>query len=258
MRIILFDTENTGNGEGDRLCQLAMKERGIEAPIVNALYKPPVPISFESMAVHHITAKMVADRPIFAASSEFPRLKTLFESPETILVAHNAAFDTAMLAREGIVAPRAICTLKVARALDPEDTIPNYRLQFLRYFLGLDVEAVAHDAWGDCLVLEALFERLLAKLQEKKKGEGKSGEKAALDEMFEISSRPSLITTFRFGKHNGRKVAEIARDDPKYLEWLLAQKKQNPLEEEDWIYTLEQYVGNGQQRLPIGGRMHLG
>lgn len=245
MRIILFDTETTGNGEHDRLCQLAVKERGVEAPLVNALYKPPLPISFESMAVHHITQKMVDDKPAFMDAPEYGDIKKLFEDKDTIAIAHNVAFDTEMLRREGIAVSRAACTYKVARALDPDDALPNYRLQFLRYFLGLEVgNATAHDAWGDVLVLEALFERLLAKLAEQK-----GSEDAAIEEMLEITSRPSLITTFRFGKHAGKKVADVAKTDRGYLEWLLSQKKQNPLEEEDWIYTLEQHVGGGQGKL---------
>lgn len=245
MRIIFFDTETTGNQEGDRLCQLGIKERGVDAPLVNALYKPPVPITFESMAVHHITQKMVDDKPSFIESPEYADIKALFEDKETIAVAHNVAFDIEMLRREGIAVSRAACTYKVARALDPDDLVPNYRLQFLRYFLGLDIEnATAHDAWGDVLVLEALFERLLAKLAEQK-----GSEEAAIEEMIEITARPSLITTFRFGKHAGKKVADVAKTDRGYLEWLLAQKKQNPLEEEDWIYTLEQHIGSGQSRM---------
>lgn len=238
MRVIFFDTETTGNGETDRLCQLGVKERGIEEPLVNALYKPPVPISIESMAIHHITERMVAGKPLFTAAPEYPSVKELFEHGETISVAHNAAFDLAMLAREGI-APRAtICTYKVAYELDPNDTLPNYRLQYLRYLLDLDVEATAHDAWGDVLVLEALFERLLDKMKQRH-----GTEEAALEAMIAVSARPLLFTTIRFGKYNGRRLDEVAKADPGYLEWLLAQKKQNPAGEEDWIYTLKHYLG---------------
>jgi len=237
MKVIFFDTETTGNGDTDRLCQLAVKERFVDEPLVRALYKPPVPISIESMAVHHITEKMVADKPAFWDAPEYAGLKDLFESEETIAVAHNAAFDVAMLAREGITLKQAICTYKVAYALDPDDTLPNYRLQYLRYLLGLDVEAEAHDAWGDVLVLEALFERLLAKMVERH-----GTEEAALEAMRAISARPLLFTTIRFGKYNGRRIEDIAKSDSGYLEWLLAQKKQNAVAETDWIYTLEHYL----------------
>ena len=237
MKIIFFDTETTGNGDKDRLCQLGVKERDIAEPLVNALYKPPVPISIESMAIHHITERMVATKPLFTESAEYESVKELFEHEDTLSVAHNAAFDLAMLAREGIVPRRHICTYKVAYELDPNDTLPNYRLQYLRYLLDLDVEAVAHDAWGDVLVLEALFERLLTKMRERH-----GSEEAALDAMVAVSARPLLFTTIRFGKYSGKRLEEIVKTDRSYLEWLLGQKKQNPVGEEDWIYTLEHYL----------------
>lgn len=235
MKIIFFDTETTGNGERDRLCQLGVKERGVAEPVVNATYKPPLPISIESMAIHHITEKMVAERPLFVEAPEYKELKDLFENENTLAVAHNAAFDVAMLAREGVVPRRTICTYKVAYALDTKETVGIYRLQYLRYLLGIEVEAVAHDAWGDVLVLEALFERLLKKVVEQE-----GSEEAAIAKMVDISARPLLFTTLRFGKHNGEKIVDVARTDRAYLEWLLKQKEESPAGEEDWIYTLKQ------------------
>jgi len=237
MRIIFFDTETTGNGDTDRLCSLAVKERYVDEPLLNATYKPPVPISIESMAIHHITEKMVAKRPAFKDSPEYPGLKDLFESDEVVLVAHNAAFDLAMLAREGIRPKSVICTYKLAYELDPNDALPNYRLQYLRYLLDLDVEADAHDALGDVLVLEALFERLAQKMIERH-----GTEEAALAAMLAVSARPLLFTTIRFGKYNGKHIEDVAKTDPSYLRWLLDQKKQSPAGEEDWIYTLEHFL----------------
>ncbi|MDP2655133.1 MAG: exonuclease domain-containing protein [bacterium] len=237
MKILFLDTETTGNSDKDRLCQLAVKERFVDEPLVNALYKPPVAISIESMAIHHITEKMVAGKPAFKDAPEYAGLKDLLEHEETITVAHNAAFDLAMLAREG-VAPRAsICTYKLAYALDPNDQLPNYRLQYLRYLLDLDVEAEAHDAWGDVLVLEALFERLAEKMKERH-----GTEEAALEAMLAISAKPLLFTTLRFGKYKDKKIEEVAKTDRDYLEWLLREKEKNPAGEEDWIYTLEHYL----------------
>lgn len=239
MRIIFFDTETTGNQNDDRLCQLAIKDRGVEAPILNQLYKPPRPIPIEAMAIHHITERMVADKPAFVHAPEYAQLKELFEDPNTIAVAHNASFDIGMLLREGITPARTICTYKVANALDPNDLIPNYRLQYLRYLLDLNVEGTAHDAWGDVVVLEALFERLLVKMVKQQ-----GSDDAALQEMFRVSSLPLLFTTIRFGKYNGKRLQDVARQDPEYLRWLLGQKKQNPEAETDWIYTLEHFLNN--------------
>ncbi len=42
-------------------------------------------------------------------------------------------------------------------------------------------------------------------------------EEAAMAEMIEISSRPILFTTLRFGEHKGKRIEEVARTDRGYL-----------------------------------------
>lgn len=234
--LLFFDTETTGNTENDFLCQLAYKIDGKE---FSALYKPPIPIPPEASAVHHITNKMIADKSPFRESSEYATIKSLFESGDAIPVAHNAKFDVAILKKEGIVIPQVICTLRLARHLDKENKIPRYNLQYLRYYLGMEIDAVAHDAQGDVRVLAALFERLKNKMIEECGGD----EEKALAEMLEVSARPSLIPVFTFGKYSEKTVAEVAKIDRGYLEWLLKQKLESETDEEDWIYTLKYYLG---------------
>jgi len=199
---------------------------------------------------------MVANSPIFKESKDYKNIKKLLESSESVLVAHNAKFDTAIIANEGIIPSNIICTLRVARYLDKNNIIPQYKLQYLRYYLDIEIEAEAHDALGDVLVLEKLYERLLGKMIEQLKEEAKSTllggspdasneafRETAIEKMIEISSKPSLMNLFNFGKHNGKTVDEVSKIDRGYLEWMLAQKEQNPDNEEDWIYTLKYYLG---------------
>ena len=243
-KIIFFDTETTGNEpKKDFVCQLAYKTNDPNskerASTFCELYKPSIPIPPEASAITHITNKMVADKKAFKESDNYENIKLLFEDPNSIVVAHNAKFDLAIIEKEGISPTNFICTLRVARALDKENIIPQYKLQYLRYYLDIDIEAEAHDALGDVLVLEKLYERLLAKIM---KEEG-IDESEAIKKMIDISSRPSLMSMFNFGKHNGKTVKEVANIDRGYLEWMLAQKEQNEENEEDWIYTLKYYLG---------------
>jgi len=235
MNIVFFDTETTGKEAADTLCQIAWTADDL---IKVGLFKPAVPVPAEAMAVHHITNKMLADKPAFKDAPEWKEVKDLFESADTVAVAHNALFDLDMLKKEDIIPKNFICTLRVARELDPEGKFSNYKLQYLRYKLDLDVEAVAHSADGDVLVLEKLFERLLAKVTEKT-----GSQETALKEMIEISSKPSLMTSFNFGKYNGKKIKEVAQTDRGYLEWLLKSKLENSPEDVDWIFTLKTHLG---------------
>jgi DNA polymerase III epsilon subunit-like protein len=230
---VFLDTETTGNDLlNDRLFQLCYKHENI---FESEYFKPPVPISIKSQSITHVTNREVQDKEPFAKSVMKHDIEKLLK--EKILVAHNAVFDIAMLVHEGVEVPRFICTLKLARALDTEGIIPEYNLQFLRYYLDLRVDAHAHDARDDVLVLEALFKRLYAKMCETKKDK-----EAAIAEMLKISLEPSLFTMFTFGKHRGKKIEEVLMLDRSYMEWLLGQKLQKPEGEEDWIYTLKYHL----------------
>ncbi len=237
MKIYFFDTETTGNTHDDRIVQLAIKERGNPTPLINELFKPPFPIPFESSAVHHISNHMVANKPAFQEHPKYLEIKALFENPETIVVAHNSAFDVTMLTTEGIHPTNVICTYKTVRHIDVETQFTNYKLQYLRYALDMELDVGAHDAMADVIVLEKLFEYLLEKI----KSSGKT-EEEALKEMMNITKEPAFMREFSFGKHKGMRVEEVAKIDPGYLSWLLSEKLKNPIGEEDWIFTLQKYL----------------
>jgi len=234
-KIIFFDTETTGVNSTDFLCQLAYKTSD---EIFCELYKPEIKIPAEASAVHHITNKMVSDKPSFQESTDFKKIKNLFEDNDSVVVAHNAKFDLAIIKKEDINPKNVICTLRVARALDKENKIPQHKLQFLRYFLDIEIEATAHDALGDVLVLEKLFERLFDKI----KKENNFSNKEAIEHMIQISSKPSLMHSFSFGKHIGKTVEEVAKADRGYLKWFLETKERENPEDEDWIYTLKYHL----------------
>jgi DNA polymerase III epsilon subunit-like protein len=234
-KIIFFDTETTGNTLNDSLCQLAYKTEG---DTFNKLYNPGIKIPPEASAVHHISNKMVADKEIFKGGTDYKTLKDLFENENTIMVAHNAPFDIAILKNEGINITKFICTLRVSRELDSEDKIERYNLQYLRYLLDIEVEATAHDALGDVMVLEKLFDRLKNKIKETDSVD----DEGAILKMIEISSHPSIFKKMNFGKYAGKKLEDIARTDKGYLEWLLGEKLKSEQNEEDWIYTLKHYL----------------
>ncbi|HEY0220767.1 MAG TPA: exonuclease domain-containing protein [Candidatus Paceibacterota bacterium] len=231
MEFIFIDTETTGNEIGkDRLCQVCYRT---EKDIRVEYFKPPVPVSVKSMSITHITNKMLEDKESFIGSQMEQELQKLLLNG--VMVAHNAIFDCAMLQAEGITIPRYICTLKLARFLDKECVIPEYNLQFLRYYLDLEVEGEAHDAEGDVNVLHALFSRLFQKIKE-----SIFDEQLAINKMIEISSTPSLFKKFNFGKYKGQNISEVARSDRGYLEWLLKQKLTSEEDEDDWVYTLRE------------------
>ncbi len=234
MKLLFLDTETTGNDIAkDRLCQVSYKTA---TETRTEYFKPPVLISVKSSSITHITNKMVADKEIFAESKLKKELEQLLT--DHVLIAHNAKFDIAMLTAEGLSVPNSICTLRIARHLDEKAIIPEYNLQFLRYYLDLEIEGTAHEAEGDVRVTEAIFNRQLQKFLEKG-----LGEEGAIKEMIEVSNRPVLFVKIPFGKHKDQTLAEVAKTDRGYLEWLYKQKLEDGEQDEDWLYTLKYYLG---------------
>jgi DNA polymerase III epsilon subunit-like protein len=234
-QLIFLDTETTGNDlEKDRLCQVAYK-KGAKMKVAN--FKPTVPISVKAMSVTHITNKVVENEEAFQGSSFAKELEKVLTT--NVLVAHNAKFDIAMLKNEGLEIGESICTLRLARYLDAEQEIPEYNLQFLRYYYGIGVEVAPHSADGDVIVLEAIFNHLLQKAKEKA---SEASDEEIIQRMIDISNNPVLIKKFTFGKYVGAKVEEIVQKDRQYLNWL-KKTKEDEGTDEDWIYTLKHYLG---------------
>lgn len=235
--LLFLDTETTGLGPEDRLFQVAFS---YNEEVFDGLFKPPVPISIDSMTISHVTNEMVQDKEPFLESEMYTLLASLL--PECILVAHNALFDMAILEREGLQVDRYIDTYKISHHLDSSGEIPKHSLQYLRYYHKIDAkDALAHNAVGDIAVLEKLFDFHVSLM--KKEG---YEEENLFEKMMEISSQPILMKRFTFGKYNGREVSQVAKEDREYLRWLLnakiMQRERGEENDEDWIFTLDQYV----------------
>jgi len=235
MQIIILDTETTDKDPNKRLIQLAYKNLST-GEFINEYFKPPVPITFGAMAIHHVTNEMVENKPLFAESEYYTKLPELLQ--ENILVAHNAPFDIQVLKNEGLAIGRNIDTLRVTRHLIESE---QYSLQYLRYSLGLDVDGSAHDALGDVLVLESLFNYLK---EETKKQFKLSEEEEIINKLLELNDLPVLLETINFGKHKEKAFADIAKTDKSYLQWLYNSETQKPETEQnqELVYTLKQYI----------------
>lgn len=234
--LIFLDTETTDRIESARLVQLAYRVAS-NGEDFNEYFRPPVPISFGSMAVCHITNEMVADKPIFSGSAQQQKLIEYLK--DHILVAHNAKFDMMILKNEGVVVNKYIDTLRVARHVINSE---QYGLQYLRYSLGLKVEGRAHEAWVDVLALEALFKYLVAWVGERF---SLTGDEEVITKMIELTNLPVLMESFTFGKYKGQTFKEIALFDKSYLQWLYNSETQKSVNEqnEELVYTLKNYLG---------------
>jgi len=249
--LVFLDTETTDKKEGSNIIQLAFLK--IEAnnkneitkrsfSVSNEFYKNVEPISFDAMQIHHITEEMIADKPILSDSSAQILELNRLNDDNTILIIHNAKFDTGMLSPYGFTPSsglNVVDTLRVAKHLLPESG--GFSLGRLYYEHGLykNMPAIAkrfqvdvsllnsHDAVYDNLMLSLLYKMLLSIAK-------------SSSEMIRLSSTPAMISKFHFGKYQGESIRGIAEVDESYLRWLL-----NNYEglDDDLTYTIKHHLG---------------
>ena len=225
-RYIILDTETTGTGESDRLIQLGYIVLGTkEIEVHNEFCSSDIPISFGAMEVHGITPEMIAGKPSCQEMPAYKRLQEL-NTQENYMIIHNAPFDLGMLEKEGFnTQMKVIDTLRVAKHVLPDEDA--HRLQYFRYKFelykeeqkeadALGVVVKAHDAIGDVLVLKLLLSKLKDVVQEQFPSEN------PVEKMVDLTNTPILVKTFRFGKHKGKTLEEVAASDAGYMRWMLS------------------------------------
>jgi DNA polymerase-3 subunit epsilon len=165
----VFDTETTGlqPSEGDEIIQIgatrivAGKLRRPEC--FEQLVDPQRPLSAAGIAIHGIEPAMLRGQPLIAAV--LPAFHAFAQ--DTVLVAHNAAFDMRFLqlkeAATGVVFDQPVLdTLLLSAVVHPQQD--SHRLEAIAERLGVTVLG-RHTALGDAMVTAEVFAKLLPLLQ---------------------------------------------------------------------------------------------
>lgn len=225
-KYIILDTETTGASEQDRIIQLGyLVLDAKEIEVHNEFNTSDIPISYGAMEVHGITPDLIEGKPLCVETSAYKRLEEL-NTPQNYIIIHNAPFDLGMLAKEGFKTQmKVIDTLRVAKHVFEDEEA--HRLQYFRYKMelykqekqeadALGIVVKAHDAIGDVLVLKLFLSKLKEAVQAKFPTEN------PVEKMVDLTNTPILIKTFRFGKHKGKELREVAQSDAGYLRWMLS------------------------------------
>jgi DNA polymerase-3 subunit epsilon/exodeoxyribonuclease X len=242
-KYIILDTETTGTGETDRVIQLGYIVLGSNPiEVHNEFNSSDVPISYGAMEVHGITQDMIEGKPLCTETSAYKRLLEL-NTQENYLIIHNAPFDIKMLEKEGFSTQmKVIDTLRVAKHILPDEEA--HRLQYFRYKMelykeeekeaaALGIVVKAHDAIGDVLVLKLLLSKLKQAVTEAYPNEN------PVEKMLDLTNTPILVKSFRFGKHKGKTLQEVALEDAGYLRWMLSSMENL---DDDMRYSINYYL----------------
>ncbi|HEX7297349.1 MAG TPA: exonuclease domain-containing protein [Pyrinomonadaceae bacterium] len=166
---VVVDVEATGaKTPPNRLIELgAYRIRG--AQIVDkflSLVNPEIPIPRFVMALTGISNEMVKSAPVFAEMA--PRWLDFVS--DSVLVAHNAAFDTSFLNHEisrvypghRMLNPH-LCTVRLSRRVLPD--LSNHRLDTIADHFSIPIIS-RHRAGSDALATAEIFLLLLSKLED--------------------------------------------------------------------------------------------
>ncbi|MCR5883234.1 3'-5' exonuclease [Rhizobacter sp. J219] len=169
----MFDTETTGlaPSEGDEIISVGavrvVNGRLLRHECFDRLIQPLRAVSRESQAIHGITPQMLAGQagieqvlPLFARFAQ-----------DTVLVAHNAAFDMRFLqlaeARTGVVFSQPVLdTLMLSALAHPGHPDAEHQLERIAARLGVATIG-RHTALGDAMLTGEVFIKLLPLLAER-------------------------------------------------------------------------------------------
>lgn len=252
-----IDTESTSNNPEDAwIVELASgyyHEEGWHCD--SEMFKPVEQIPFEAMAVNNITNRMVSKCLPLAQNLE--RVEQLLDHDEqTIFLAHNADYDRSLLKKEltGLIDPKKVayisdprnwcCTWRLSKhVLGNEYEGGQYNLNYLRYYLDVDVTGQFHRATTDVEICAKVFEQLFVIGAEKELIYPDS--KNLKQDLYDLCNSPVLMKKFPFGKHRGVLFSEIPND---YYLWALNNLKElqenNPQFNKDLAFSIAHTIEN--------------
>ena len=220
-----IDLESTGvDVARDRIVEVAVVKfaPGGATEVFHRRVNPGVPIPAAATAVHGVADADVAAAPAFAAIAR--DLRAFLDGCD-LAGFGLASFDLPLLAAEfaraGVrfaVAGRAVLdALGVYRRFEPRDLA-----HAVRFYAGRD-HAGAHAALADAVAAVEVLDRQVGSYG---LPAGVAALHAALVEV-DVAGRfrtdAAGRVAFGFGKHAGRRLADVARTDPSYLRWMLGQ-----------------------------------
>lgn len=207
-KFVCIDCETTGlDAVQDRVIEVAVMcfDGSQVFAQMESLINPECIIPESSIAFHHITPDMVADKPKLVEI--LPQILEMVG--QNIIIGHSVSFDIEILAvaaeRHGIPCKirqnPVIDTLRMARLYGES---PINSLEHLRMHFNIPLEG-AHRAMSDVIVNREVFKHLAKKFK-------------TTEQLFDALSRPILMASMPFGKHKGRLFKDIPLQ---YLQWIV-------------------------------------
>jgi DNA polymerase-3 subunit epsilon len=224
--ICFIDLETTGiNVSTDRIVEIAVVKIGLDGTkqVKRRLVNPEMSIPKASSDVHGITDEMVKDAPTFKELAN--EIKQFIEGSD--IGGYNSnRFDVPMLNEEflraGITVDienrKLLDVQKVFHMMEQRTLSAAY--QFYCHKTLQDAHTAEADATATWEILEAQIERYPQIGNTVESIVKFTGE----DEIIDFARRlvyENDVIVFNFGKHKGKSVIQVLKDEPQYYDWMM-------------------------------------
>jgi DNA polymerase-3 subunit epsilon len=224
--VAFIDLETTGlNLSTDKIVEIAIikimpnGERLIKRRLVN----PQIPISESSFAIHGISDEMVKDAPTFKQIAN--EVKQFLE-PCDIGGYNSNRFDIPMLIEEflrcglhfNVEGRKLIDVQKVFHLMEQRTLTAAYK-----FYCGKDLTD-AHSAESDALATLEILEAQLERYPHIGNTPDAICKFCGEEDVVDFSRRfirVNGVEVFNFGKHKGRTVIEVLKQEPQYYDWMM-------------------------------------
>lgn len=227
--LAVFDLEATGlDISNDQIIEIAILKidnKGNESTYVKRI-KPAVPISIESTEIHGITEEDLKDAPLFSEVAD--EIAEFIGSAD--LAGYNSnKFDIPLLAEEflrinhsfNVGARKFIDVQNIFHKMEQRTLVAAYK-----FYCEKDLTD-AHNAQAD---VTATYEVLKAQIERYDELEdnvaflssfSKNTKNELVDFAGRIAKNKQGQIIYNFGKHKGKTIEEVAKEEPGYYGWML-------------------------------------
>ena len=224
--IAFIDLETTGISiTNDRIIEIAIVKIAADGTrlVKRKLINPGMPIPAGSTAVHGITDEMVKDAPSFKqAANEFKQ----FMDHCDIGGYNSNRFDIPMLIEEFLRAGIEFSTegrkfvdvQKIFHKMEERTLSAAYKFYCQKILEG------AHSAEADAQATYEILEAQVTRYPQMGATVDSIVQFTGEDEMVDFARRfikENGIEIFNFGKHKGKTVEKVLKEEPQYYDWMM-------------------------------------
>ncbi len=225
--LVFIDLETTGiNVSNDRIVEISalkVNPNGIEQWLTT-LVNPGIPIPQKVTAIHGISDSDVAEAPSFR---EIAKTLTSFLEGCDLAGFNAMKFDIPVLAEEFLRA-NVDFNFRKRKYIDVQVIFHKKEQRTLeaavRFYCKRELED-AHSAKADTAATYEVLKAQLDTYTDLENDVDKLAEFSSFNNNVDFAGRIILdengIETFNFGKHKGRRVDEVFREEPSYYSWMM-------------------------------------